>query len=232
MPDDSQLLELIEQVKKHPSGSPKRQKAFHKLLLAVQKLPGIRKSSHPNYQSALCLTWEWFFKNIDEFEPQNDDVARSLEIWINGYLYWRIKDLYSPERQYESLDQPLGNEENRTLNETISNEDALIPSLDGLEGYIEQLQKEKTQRIGLAVEQYIEKDPDNKLKNCHPKENPHCNAQLLAKRILLKEPPDKLKAIATELDIKYQTLVSHWKRKVLKLLQEIAIEFGYKEETV
>jgi len=43
----------------------------------------------------------------------------------------------------------------------------------------------------------------------------------------LKEPPDKLKAIAKEFDIKYQTLVSFWKRKGLPLVQEIATQFGY-----
>lgn len=227
------LVQLIENARRYPQGSPKRQRALHKLLLVVQKLPKLKKSNNPNYLDALSLTWEWFIKNIDKFEYDPNSlelVERRLTHWVNGYLGWRIRDLYTSDDKYkyDSLDEPIGdNEDNRIKGDTISNEDALIPTLDGLEGYIENQQKQKTERIGLDVELYIEKDPDNKLQQCHPKGNPKCNAQVLAQRMFLKEPPDKLKPIAREMDIKYQTLVSFWKRKGLPLLQEIVTELGY-----
>lgn len=228
--NSQELIQLIEKVRSQPQGSPKRQKALSKLLLEVQKLPNLKSSSNPNYPDALNRTREWFAKNIDRFEYEPEEVEKHLTNWINGYLGWRIKDLYTSDRAYEesSMDQPVHNDESsRTQQDTISNEDALIPRLDGLEGYIENLQKQNIQRIGLEVESYLENDPDNRLKQCHPKEKPDCNAQVLAQRIFLKEPPDKLKAIAREFDIKYQTLVSFWKRKGLPLVQEIATQFGY-----
>lgn len=227
--NSQELIQLIEKVRSQPQGSPKRQKALSKLLLEVQKLPNLKSSDHPKYPDALNRTWEWFAKNIERFEYEPEEVEKQLTNWINGYLGWRIKDLYTPDDAYQpSADEPFpDNDDNRTRQDTISNEDALIPTLDGLEGYIENLQKQNIQRIGLEVELYLENDPDNRLKQCHPREKPDCNAQVLAQRIFLKEPPDKLKAIAREFDIKYQTLVSFWKRKGLPLVQEIATQFGY-----
>jgi hypothetical protein len=234
------LVQLIENARRYPQGSPKRQRALHKLLLVVQKLPDLRRDNHPNYPDALSFTWEWFIKKIDEFEydPNFPElVEKSLTNWINGTLKYRILDLKTSVQKEKklktSLDKPIGNDEdNRTKGDTISNEDALIPTLDGLEGYIQKEQQKKIQRIGLNVESYIENDPDNKLQQCHPKEKPKCNAQVLAQRMFLKEPPDKLKPISREMDIQYQTLVSFWKRKGLPLLREIVTELGYQPPKV
>lgn len=231
------LVQLIENTRRYPQGSPKRQRALHKLLLVVQKLPKLKKSNHPNYLDALNLTWEWFIKNIDKFEYDPNSlelVERRLTHWINGYLGWRIRDLYTSDDKYKynSLDEPIGDDEdNRTLGDTISDTQN-NRNKNITQDIIENEQQEKIQRIGLKVESYIENDPDNKLKQCHPKENPKCNAQVLAQRMLLKEPPDKLKPISREMDIKYQTLVSFWKRKGLPLLQEIVIELGYQPPKV
>lgn len=231
------LVQLIENARRYPQGSPKRQRALHKLLLVVQKLPKLKKSNNPNYLDALSLTWEWLMKNIDKFEydPNSlESVERRLTHWVNGYLGWRIRDLYTSDDKYkyDSLDGPIGNDEdNRTLGDTISD----APNnrtLDGMLIFIKNEQLKETRRIGLDVELYIEKDPDNKLQQCHPKENSKCNAQVLAQRMFLKEPPDKLKPIAREMDIKYQTLVSFWKRKGLPLLQEIVTELGYQPPKV
>ncbi|HEY9652310.1 MAG TPA: hypothetical protein V6C95_16750, partial [Coleofasciculaceae cyanobacterium] len=75
--------------------------------------------------------------------------------------------------------------------------------------------------------QYIKQDPEQKLRQCHPKASPNCNCQLLSQRISLKSPPDKFSQLARELNINYQTLVQHWKRSCLPLLQTIAINLGY-----
>jgi hypothetical protein len=47
---------------------------------------------------------------------------------------------------------------------------------------------------------------------------------------VLKDPPDKFKDLAEELNVKYTTLNSHWDRKCEPSLQEIARTLGYKQE--
>lgn len=227
---DEQLRELIAEVCKYPSPSPEKQKALNRLLIQVQRLPGLAKSSHPDYLQALNRTWEWLSQNIQTFEPRPPSLQESLVKWINGYLYWRIQDLYaSDERVPRSFDELVrGQKVGISYLEQLSATDVNSPTLTGIDGYIEQLQKQESQRIGLEVEQYIEDDPEQKLRQCHPKASPHCNCHLLSKRISLQSPPDKFSQLARELNVNYQTLVQHWKRSCLPLLQTIAINLGYK----
>ncbi len=55
---EQHLRQLIEEVCQHPLKNPKRQKAMNKLLIEIQRLPGLGKSSHPDYLDALNQTWE------------------------------------------------------------------------------------------------------------------------------------------------------------------------------
>ncbi|MEM9925545.1 MAG: hypothetical protein AAF915_17635, partial [Cyanobacteria bacterium P01_D01_bin.50] len=92
---DEQLQKLIEEVCLYEEGTPERQKALNKLLMIVQQLPGIKKDRHPDYLEALNKTWEWVCRSIEKFKVNpGDSLQNSLVKWINGYLKWRIKDLY------------------------------------------------------------------------------------------------------------------------------------------
>ena len=200
---------------------------MHKLLLEIQQLPGLKKSVHQDYPEALNRTFQWVSREIANFEPRPPSISTSLVNWINGYLGWRIKDLYSPDQDAPiSLDAPTAVD----AGETTRLE--LLPdfTLSGLDGMIESAQKETTQRIGLQLELYIEQDPEGKLRNSYPGSYPECNCQFLSKRRLLKDPPDKFQDLAKELNVRYTTLNSHWKRKCEPSLQEIARTLGYKQE--
>ncbi|OCR02745.1 hypothetical protein BCD67_19740 [Oscillatoriales cyanobacterium USR001] len=225
---DERLSALIAEVRHNPANSRKWRSAMHKLLWEIQQLPGLKKSAHQDYPEALNRTFEWVSREIAKFEPRSPSVSKSLVNWINGYLSWRIKDLYSPDKDAPiSLDAPLAVD----AGETTRLE--LLPDfrLSGLEGMIESIQKEPTQRIAIQLELYIEQDPEGKLKNSYPRSYPQCNCQLLSLRIRLKDPPDKFQDLAEELSVKYTTLNSHWKRKCEPLLQEIARTLGYKQES-
>ncbi|HAG84032.1 MAG TPA: hypothetical protein DCL61_23485, partial [Cyanobacteria bacterium UBA12227] len=63
----------------------------------IQHLPGLARSSHPDYLHALNRTYQWISQNIQNFQPRPPSVQESLVTWINGYLYWRIRDLYAPD---------------------------------------------------------------------------------------------------------------------------------------
>jgi hypothetical protein len=224
---DQQLKKLIDEVCRYPDPSPERQKALNRLLIAMQQLPGIYKSAHQDYLGALNQTWEWVSRKICEFEARSLSYQESLVIWINGYLKWRIKDLYTPDKDYPlSLDQPFPNNEGE---ETTLKDRLPGNTLDLLQIKILEIQETERLRLGNRIRQYIEQDEDGKLTASHPRKNPECHCQLLAMRLVLQAPPHKIADIARELNISNQTLYSHWKSHCLPLLKEIGINFGYNQ---
>ncbi|MGB3207841.1 MAG: hypothetical protein WBB28_22890 [Crinalium sp.] len=224
---DQRLTTLITQIRQYSPKSRQWRVAMNGLIREIQQLPKLARSSHPDYSQALSLTFEWISKNIFQFQPYSDSVAESLVKWVNGYLRWRIQDLYSPDKDAPlSLDAPIASDFGEiTLLDKLPNF-----TLSGLDGLIENSQREITQRIGLKIELYIEQDPEDKLKNSYPSSSPECNCQFLSQRFVLKEPPDKFADIQRELSIPYTTVNSHWKRKCEPMLQKIAEDLGYKQE--
>lgn len=126
---------------------------------------------------------------------------------------------------------------NRILNQNGDEtfEDYLAdPTLNGLDSIIEKDQEkleEQELRISVNLARYIEQDPQGKLRSCYPPRGNYvdCNCQLLAQRLLLKEPAESITKIANEIGVPYQSLISHWKRKCIPLLQSIGIEI-YRQE--
>lgn len=229
---DTQLRELIAKICNNPTGlkGSERRKLLNCLLITVQKLPKLLKSSHIYYLEALDKTFEWLCKNICKFEPPLEDsrpFEQGLTRWINAYLRYRVKDVNKPTSNDISFDQPMSqDDENFTLLDLLP-ETPKTPNLDNIERYIEQWQKENTEKIFLKFEIYVEQDKKRRLRNCHPTEYPDCHCQMLCQRILLQNPPEKMAAISREFDINYQTLRSHWNRNCKPLLQDILQELGY-----
>jgi hypothetical protein len=224
---DERLTTLITQVCQHPRSSKQSRRAMSRLILEIQQLPGLRKSSHPDYPAALNRTFEWISNNICQFQPYSNSVVKSLENWVNGYLKWRIKDLSSPDQKAPlSLDVPI----TKDIEEITRLDNLPDFTLSGLDGLIEKTQQETTQRIGLKLKLYIEQDPEGKLKNSYPKTCSPCNCQFLSQKLLIKEPPDKFSDLKKELNIPYNTVYSHWERKCQPLLQQIAESLGYQQE--
>ncbi|MEG4506815.1 hypothetical protein QUA81_24055 [Microcoleus sp. F6_B4] len=225
---DGRLSALIAEVRHNPANSRKWRTAMNKLLLQIQQLPGLKKSSHQDYPEALNDTFGWVSREIAKFEPRPPSVSKSLVNWINGTLRWRIQDLYSPDP-----DAPISLDASIAVDAGETTRLELLPdfTLSGLEGMIESIQKQTTQRIGLELEHYIEQDPEGKLKNSYPRSYPECNCQFLSRRRVLKDPPDRFQDLAEELNVKYTTLNSHWQRQCKRSLQEIARTLGYKQES-
>jgi len=175
------------------------------LLMEIQRLPGLGKSPHPDYLDALNRTLEWVNRQLcQDFNAHKPLVQKRLLQWINSYLYWRIKDLYLQGKSDRSLDAPIGDNQTETsLLELLPTTGFAIPTRTGLDGYIEQIEREQQQVVGLKLEQYVEQDPKEKLRNCHLQTYPNCNCWSLSSRVLLKDPPDKFSAIAKELSINY-----------------------------
>jgi hypothetical protein len=238
---DIQLNQLLNAVLQQSDGSKEWHKAMSRLLAVLQAMPEFKRYAQPNgpgyWLDALNKTWEWVSRELRTFKPRTDSVRQDLVRWINGYLYWRIRDGASQDlAAIPSLDQSIGKNDSDelsswldrvTTSREIVSKGFTPPPFSGLDAYIERLQTESTQTIGLTLECYIEQDPDQKLQKSHLRQHPDCNSQMLAQRLLLKHPPDKLTDIQREFDVNYQTLNSHWKSKTLPLLRDLAHKFGY-----
>lgn len=222
---DEQLSQLIAEVCHHQPTTLERQKALNRLLGIIWQLPGIYTSSHQDYPEAFNRTLEWVCKNIDRFEARSSSVRQSFVTWINGYLRWRIRDLYLSDSQYDS----------KRIYGSITDEGVAIDPIDKLPDpkfslnlldlQIARLQSTQRQRQGEEIRQYIEQDPDKILTNCCLRKTPQCHCQLLAIKLLIQEPSQSIAEISRELEISNQTLYSHWKQKCLPLLQEIGRRF-------
>lgn len=228
---DEKLQNLIQEICRHKAGTLPRQKALNRLLGLIQTMPGIYHSAHQDYLSAWNQTLEWVCKNIDRFQINPErSVERSLVIWINGYLKWRIRDLYSsPDSPLDSLRiYPFPENQDESSRDIWENIPHPQCSLSLLEAKIAEMQEWQRQRQGEQVRDYIQADPEKKLSSCHLREKPACNCQILAYRLLLQEPPDTIATISRELGLNNKTLYSHWNKKCLLLLQEIGRRFGTK----
>jgi hypothetical protein len=224
-----QLRQKLAAVLAAPIQSAPRAKAMSQLLRIVMHLPGIKRVAHQDYLLALNQTWEWMSRNIDEFQSSTDSLERDLVTWINGYLYWRIRDIYHsvPNRQPTiSLDEEIF-DNGETYLDLLSESGFLALNLNNFNEYIQLLQQQEYRKIATQIETWIQLDPERQLQSCYPRDRNHCHCQTLSYRIIVKDPPDSLTNIANDLNIPYQTLVAHWKRRCLPLLQTQAKSFGY-----
>ncbi len=198
----------------------KRRTSLNRLLILIQQLPGIYTVSHQDYPEAYNRTLMWVCQNIDRFEPTRESVEKSLVIWINGYLKWRIRDLYISDNSYD-LQRVYPTKNNAELDLIANLPDPQV-SLSLLDTQIAQMQAEKAENMGKAIVDYIKQDKDKKLTTTFIRQHPQCNCHNLALRLLLEQPPQKISQIARELGVNNQTLYSHWKQKCLPLLQSIS----------
>jgi hypothetical protein len=220
---------LLAAVLKAPPHSQLRARAFSNLVRYLQHLPSIKKVAHQDYSLALNQTWEWLNREIDKFQrSSNRSSEQDLVSWINGYLKWRIRDLYFPQTTNPptvSLDASL-TDADETYLDLLTDDGFIDVNLSSLDQYIVDIQQQATREIAQQIEDWIVIDPDQELQNCHVKSDPQCHCQLLSAKLLVQDPPDTLSKIARDLNIPYQTLVSHWKRNCLKLLKSKALNLG------
>ncbi len=229
---DKKLRRLISELKENPSGSIARRqaRATNRFLIEVQRLPGIVRSNHQDYLAALNQTLLWLVDSIDNFAIDTPSIQADLPKWINSYLQYKIKDLFSPNM----------NRVRQKLNETFTDEEdeeAFLEELDKigvfdsvLEAAEEQqaLLLEQTKSQGLQVEirelqEYIKLDPDGNLRGIHIRGNPRCNAQLLIQKRIFQEK--SLIELSQELGISVPSLSSFWARQVAPRLREIGERF-------
>jgi len=251
---DEQLRQLLQLLKDSQEGSKEQERLKNQLCQLIPHLPGIRKHPYPNIdleeimQEAYCgflKTLSVFLRGID-LDNLAADVLRARVVQrFNKTLKNKVYDQYRRMQQQiftVSFDAPITSNRGEKFE---AQEPIDHTTKNGIEQLIEREQAQNKQRIGRKLWQCIEDDPTGELRNSYPNEKidkkkpnnpenrrsrPDANSHVLALRLLLQDPPDKLSKIATELNIDYQTLNSHWKRTGLALVKEIALKFGYQPE--
>ena len=83
------------------------------------------------------------------------------------------------------------------------------------------IEKETKQELKNKL-QWIIKDPENRFKTVHLKNNPHCNISELLKRRLKGE---KWENIAQSFNLKFGTVTAFWFKKARPILKQLLQEF-------
>jgi len=253
MDTDEKLREILITLRGTHAGSPQHQQAQNQLIKFLTQFPDVKKNPDTRIDCeavmqeaylGLLKTIKGFFLTIDLDNTPAPEVRVRLIKRFNRIVKNKEFDEYRKQgKQPFSLDNPLSEDEgNDTYLDFVT-----------YEGFIDENSQPSNlppddfvQSIGSNLWQYINADPEGKLQNCYPKEKidkecqgnqpenmrprPDVNCQVIAQRLHLKEPPDKLSKIAEDLGISDQTLYSHWKRSGLPLLRQIARNFGYQPE--
>lgn len=229
--EDKRLYQLIENFCQQGSNKIKRSRAFASLLAELKKLRGLEKptSYHPEYEDILQETWGLVAQKIcTEFDPQGRNLRNSLTLWINEKLrlQYKVMDLFSTGRKAETARQELNNlirQKPISIDAPVSgssddSQPLTVGELiaDPTPNFIETLEREELKK---AIEEL----------NCPSQNYPQCTCLEIAKRHLLKQPPDTIAQIARDLGMNYQTVHSHWKRSCKPLLAEIWKQFNLGE---
>ena len=206
-------------------GSKEWHRAFVVLWRGILKSKILPTLTHPRRQDLLQeIQLELFQRICHEFDPKREkNLLYSLRLWLNyrknNYglgLKYRILDLYEEDKQKSqretSLDAPISRRNN----------DLNIPTLgDVIAGNLpEQMETLIKEDFGDKLSAEIQK------LGCYPKRYPQCTCGEIARRYLLRNPPQIQKDIAEELKVPLGTLTAHWHRKCKPRLQEIYQELS------
>ncbi len=210
-PDDEstfRLQQLAIYAQQQPPRSSQRQLALNRLVNAILQCDRIchpqRGMWHPSlyedlYSEALQKTLLEICKKIDSYNPERPVMA-----WVNFLLDKRFIDVVNEYRR-----------RGLTYISPANCKEAIIslPYLDELDSFTP---GEQTQLDAQMLQQFIEDDPENLLRNEHLRGHPEANFQYLA---LVRFVEDKTwEEISTELEISVQTLCSFFNRRLEKLI--------------
>ncbi len=242
MIDDSSLCRIIKQALQDSEGDQYPHNAVEVLALVIDQLPEVKASLGkgwlPYYDEALPMTMRDIYRNISKFPARFEldmasvncqdpsEAGHIRKCFVRWVVMILKRDCFDVMRLRDKRPQTFG------IMALVGVEDGLlVDNVLGIEASpaaIDRLIQQEQLLVVEELKRYIEQDPEKKLRNCQPRGRPNCNCQTLSQKILLANSPHEIIKIAKELNIPYQTLLAHWKRKCIPLLQKLAIDFGYK----
>lgn len=214
-----------------PEGSDQQRQSFAKLLRYTQTLLPKHQAITVNLTLAAVYGCDRSqshinSRNLQKFLQKNLTRTETLEN-INPH---KLDELYRKwvRRIYRNKTNDIYRQQPTDLSLHYQWHPGAIPLIDQLadqnpEPMAKLLQTYQQQRT-MSLRDYLLRDPDGLLKNCHPRNHPHCNANTLITRRILTSKPTPWHDLAAEYDIAYGTVTAFYNRKVLPLLRAIAAE--------
>jgi hypothetical protein len=157
----------------------------------------LKKYTQPDLEKNIHKFSEKYQLNLEKIDCENSNdsqfIRKKIINWVTMILKCDYRDIYykyNPKPQKDNRDDKLKSKkikknkspiqeisiykqtgENFTIEDTIS-----YPSLGGLKLILEK----ELKQIASQLKDLIEEDPENRFKNCHPKDRQDCNCQTLA----------------------------------------------------
>ena len=203
---DRALQELAQAAQQHPAQSPARQKLLNNLVAKIMKS---QQLGHPQrgawsvqlyedlYNEALQRTLLEICQKIENYNPQHAVMA-----WVNFLLSKYFIRVLNDYRRSGLTYLPTSDRQQTPA----------LRSLDDLDWDIPVEESLSDDRL---LQQFLDEDPENLLKQEHLRERPDITFQWLA---VAKFVQDRTwEEISGELDISIQTLCSFFNRRLQKL---------------
>lgn len=207
------LRQLVSEACSYPPKSLQRRQILNKIVRVVTNSGKLSRENTPYYHDALQQTWEYFYKNLEKYDPN----SASLITWLNSYLKWRLHDFKVKEANWEEMTKPISKRDNQGEIRSISLEDAVTAHSD-----IPPLLEE--------IRDWVQTDENGELRKTIFRKRPEINAQVL---ILRRLPPDiPWEDIAKEFQLnsaEAKDLPKFYSRKCLPLLRKFGLDQGYIE---
>jgi uncharacterized membrane protein YheB (UPF0754 family) len=226
------LCKLIKQATSDSVEPTQQQQAAEIVSSMVDQIPEIKnyisKDLKEYYESALSYTEADVKKRLHEFlekknidfsqincesEQEQNRIKKSFISWVLIILKHDCLDEYRKQKRRiknnqpalinESLNKKLKDNQNKDSQQEVID---IISTENITLGAIEQFLKNNLKDdIRPAIINYIEEDPENKLKSCYPRNKFDCNCQVLLKRRLI-DGESNINLLAEEFEVSRSTL--------------------------
>lgn len=214
-----------------PEGSDQQRHSFARLLRYTQTLLPKHQAIAVNLTlAAVCgcdrRQSQINSRNLQKFLQKNLTGTETLEninphklqglysAWVIRIYRNKTKDIYRQQPTDISLHHQWHSEATPLIDQLADQNPEPMAQL---------LQIHQQQRT-MSLQDYLLCDPDGLLKNCHPRNYPHCNAHALIAHRILASNPTPWHELAAEYDIAYGTVTAFYNRKVLPLLRAIVAD--------
>ena len=200
------LNRLVAEAISYPRSSSKRQKKLNELVRLVSKSGKLWRENVPYYNDALQQMWLYFCRNVEKYNPSRSSVIT----WLNYRLKWELQECrFKEENKKGKFHRPYIREDGQTIDLLESLPAPPDNPLSILESTIE----------------WVETDPEGKLKSVHIQNRPDLTCQIL---IRYRLPPEtSWEKLKVEFGVPISTLASFYKRQCIPLLQKFGESQGY-----
>lgn len=208
---EERLRYLIVETCRHASNSTERQQGLTRIVRMIARSDRLWKDNAPDYEDALQQTWLYFCRNLCQATTgaQYDPERSSVTTWLNAYLKRRLQDGCISRQvalaQFAS-EQKLDQGESIDVIETLAAPPDIPPILE-------------------ATREWVQTDPEGKLRSIHIQGHPQVTCQIL---ILKRLPPEtSWETLADQYSLSVSTLSSFYRRQCIPQLRQFGETQGY-----